>query len=60
MILIFQLIILTVKKPQIIWLHKTRKAGEKPKELKSDLNEIMKGRYKLKNQKSVIKYIKTL
>ena len=49
-----------MKKPQIIWLHKTRKAGEKPKELKSDLNEIMKGRYKLKNQKSVIKYIKTL
>ena len=36
------------------------KAEEKQKEFKSDLNEILKGKYKSENQKSVIKNIKTL
>ena len=36
------------------------KAEENQKNFKSDVNEIVKGRYKLEDQKSTIKNIKTL
>ena len=43
-----------------VYITEEKKTKEKQREFKSDLNEILKGRYKSENQNIVIKNIKTL